>query len=176
MATSTNPAPTEAEFKRRDAQLRSWIKDEADAEFPSESGRYHLYVTHGCPWANRTSIVRNLKGLQDVVSISFLFGGSHKPGIGWHFTEESPDPNNPKFELLKEIYLQHDPKYEATISVPVLYDKKTKRIVNNESSEIIRMLNGSFNRFAKNASLDLYPPELKVFNTRLILRIYGTDR
>lgn len=139
-----------------DSIFRNWIKP--DSEFPPEKDRYHLYVSYACPWAHRTLIVRELKGLQDVISYStvdFFLGPS-----GWSFSAEYPDPNN-GFELIRQVYEQSDPEYSANYTVPVLYDKKAKRIVNNESSEIIRMLNDQFNALAKNPSLDLYPEPLR---------------
>ena len=139
-----------------DSIFRNWIKP--DSEFPPEKDRYHLYVSYACPWAHRTLIVRALKGLQDVISYSpveFLLG----PG-GWNFSSELPDPIN-GFEWLRQVYEQTDAAYDGNYTVPVLYDKKNKRIVNNESSEIIRMLNDQFNHLAKNPSLDLYPEALR---------------
>ena len=110
--------------------------------------------------------MRALKGLQDVISYSsveFLLG----PG-GWNFSTELPDPIN-GFEWIRQVYEQSDPNYDANYTVPILYDKKAKRIVNNESSEIIRMLNDQFNHLAKNPSLDLYPeslrPQIEELNT-----------
>lgn len=143
-------------FVRKDSIFRNWIKK--GTEFPPEKDRYHLYISHACPWAHRTAIVRQLKGLQDVITISpvdYLLG----PG-GWNFSAENPDPNN-GFSWLREVYEQSDKDYAANYTVPVLYDKKQKRIVNNESSEIIRMLNDQFNEWATNPGLDLYPEHLR---------------
>jgi putative glutathione S-transferase len=143
-------------FVRKDSVFRNWIKP--DSEFPPEKDRYHLYISWACPWAHRTAIVRALKGLQDVISLSpvdFLLGPS-----GWTFSSENPDPNN-GFQFIRQLYEQSDPQYSANYTVPVLYDKKAKRIVNNESSEIIRMLNDQFNHVAGNPSLDLYPEALR---------------
>jgi putative glutathione S-transferase len=139
-----------------DSIFRNWIKP--DSEFPPEKDRYHLYISWACPWAHRTAIVRHLKGLHGVISLSpvdYLLGPN-----GWSFSSENPDPNN-GFQLIREIYEQSDPQYSANYTVPVLYDKKQKRIVNNESSEIIRMLNDQFNHLADVPELDLYPAHLR---------------
>ncbi|CAK5009631.1 unnamed protein product [Aphanomyces euteiches] len=144
------------EFNRQVSSFRDWIGSE---RFPAEKGRYHLYVSLGCPWAHRTLIVRALKGLDDVISVTVL--GSD----GWFFssTEEEPrcsvDPhNNAKF--LSEIYRKAEPNYVGRFTVPVLWDTKLHTIVNNESSEIIRMLNKEFNQWSSHPALDLYPQEL----------------
>lgn len=136
-------------------------------EYPAESGRYHLYVAWACPWAHRTLLLRALKGLQDVISVTFL--GWHlewpkdgRPYRGWPFTKEDPDPFHPEWEYLHDLYRSVDPEYpHKSITVPVLFDKKSKKIVNNESAEIIRMLNSEFNAFAKNPDLNLAPEELE---------------
>lgn len=132
--------------------FRDWIKK--DSQFPPEKDRYHLYISWACPWACRTALVRELKGLQDVISMSTVdyFLGSE----GWTFSEENADPNN-GFGHLKQVYEQSDAQYSGRWTVPVLYDKKQHLIVSNESSEIIRMLNDQFNDVAKYPSLELYP-------------------
>lgn len=147
--------------------FRDWIKK--DSEFPPEKDRYHLYISWACPWACRTALVRELKGLQDVISMSVVdyFLGSD----GWSFSSENSDPNN-GFGLLKQVYEQSDPQYSGRWTVPVLYDKKLKRVVNNESSEIIRMLNDQFNDVAKYPSLDLYPESLRAQIDELNAWIY----
>lgn len=152
------------EYKRKASKFRNFILK--DGDFPPETGRYRLYVSLACPWANRTLILRNLKGLQDVISVCvvdwFLGEG------GWRFNNDgsipfcTPDPEG--HEYLREIYFKQDPEYTGNITVPVLYDTKSKTIVNNESSEIIRMLNTEFNEFCKTpeqAKLNLYPTELQ---------------
>jgi putative glutathione S-transferase len=129
-------------------------------EFPAENGRYHLYVSHACPWASRTLLVRTLKGLEDVISVSFtsykmddLNSTDYK---GWHFSEEYPDHLHPSHTRLHDVYRLADPDYpNKSVSVPILFDKKKDTIVSNESAEIIRMLNSAFNEWAKNPSLDL---------------------
>ena len=128
--------------------------------FPAEAGRYHLYVSLACPWAHRTLIFRTLKKLESVISVSVarpLYGPT-----GWEFGTEpgsTPDSVNGK-STLAEIYLVADPHYTGRVSVPVLWDKKQRTVVNNESSEIIRMLNSAFDAFT-NARSDYYPADLR---------------
>jgi glutathionyl-hydroquinone reductase len=128
--------------------------------FPAEAGRYHLYVSLACPWAHRTLILRSLKRLENVISVSIsepLYGKT-----GWEFGTAQGgtlDGANGK-ATLAEIYLLADPHYTGRVSVPVLWDKKRRTIVNNESSEIIRMLNSAFDAFT-NVRTDYYPVELR---------------
>ena len=128
--------------------------------FPAEPGRYHLYVSLACPWAHRTLIFRTLKKLESVISVTVarpLYGPT-----GWEFGTEpgsTPDSVNGK-STLAEIYLVADPHYTGRVSVPVLWDKKQRTVVNNELSEIIRMLNSAFDAFT-NARSDYYPADLR---------------
>ena len=119
-------------------------------------GRYHLYVSLACPWAHRTLIARVLKGLQDVVSMSVV-----EPVMtqGWCFSEALPDPLH-GFQYLHQVYSAADPGYTGRVLVPVLWDRQTRTIVSNESSEILRMFNSGFGRLADN-SIDLCPPALR---------------
>ncbi len=156
----------EGGFVREDAGFRSWITPDGaaglsgEAGFNAEAGRYHLYVALICPWASRTLMARKLKGLEDVVSVSVVdprltekvwrFGGysDSLPGT-------QADPLY-QFEYVYELYLHAKPDYTGQVTVPVLWDKKTKTIVNNESLEIIRMFNNGFGDLANN-TFDLYP-------------------
>jgi glutathionyl-hydroquinone reductase len=129
--------------------------------FAAERGRYHLYVSLACPWAHRTLIFRKLKKLDEVISVSVtepLYGKT-----GWEFggtaPGSTPDTANGK-ATLAEIYLLADPHYSGRVSVPVLWDKKRRTIVNNESAEIIRMLNSAFDAFT-DVKTDYYPPVLR---------------
>jgi putative glutathione S-transferase len=128
--------------------------------FPAEAGRYHLYVSLACPWASRALIVRKLKKLEDVISVSVT--KTHLGKAGWEFGIEpgaTPDSVNGK-STLAEIYLLADPHYSGRVSVPVLWDKKRHTIVNNESAEIIRMLNSAFEAFT-DVHTDYYPAPLR---------------
>ena len=132
----------------------------AKAALPPRAGRYHLYVSLACPWAHRTVIFRKLKGLENVISMSTVSPDMLKDG--WTFNAEegsSGDAVNGKSKL-SEIYLLADPKYSGRVSVPVLWDKKRKTIVNNEFPEIIRMLNSAFDKFT-NDHTDYYPLALR---------------
>jgi glutathionyl-hydroquinone reductase len=141
--------------------------------FPAERGRYHLYVSLACPWAHRTLIFRTLKKLEAVISVSVvvpLFGKT-----GWEFGTEpgaTLDTINNK-STVAEIYVLGDPRYSGRASVPVLWDKKTRSIVNNESSEIIRMLNSAFNAFTE-VRTDYYPIALRNEIDRINDLVYET--
>jgi putative glutathione S-transferase len=137
------------------------VVSENHAVFKPESGRYHLYVSYACPWAHRTLIYRELKGLSEHISVSVV----HPDMLdhGWKFekgyfgsTADDLYGNN----LLQDIYLKADPNITTSVTVPVLWDKKTETIVNNESSEIIRMFNTSFNNITKNTD-DYNPKHLR---------------
>jgi putative glutathione S-transferase len=153
-------------FNRPTTKFRNWITPDGSpgpsgiGDFPAEAGRYHLYVSLACPWAHRTIIFRQLKQLTGIVSMSVT--SWHMGENGWTFdTAEgsSGDAVNGK-QRMSEIYLVADPKYTGRVSVPVLWDKKRKTIVSNESSEIIRMLNSAFDAFT-NESTDYYPADLR---------------
>jgi glutathionyl-hydroquinone reductase len=153
-------------FVRPSTRFRNWITEDGspgptgEGGFAAARGRYHLYVAYACPWAHRTIIMRMLKGLEDVVSMSVVepLYGPH----GWRFGTSpgtTPDSVNGASELA-EIYLRADPKYTGRVSVPALWDRERRTIVNNESPEIIRMLNGAFGRFT-NVRTDYYPEALR---------------
>lgn len=134
-------------FQRPQTQFRNKVTADGSSGFKAEAGRYHLYVSHACPWAHRTMIMRKLKKLEDAISISVVdpFMGDD----GWAFREGQgtiPDSINNK-RFLREIYSLADPNYSGRVTVPVLWDKKEETIVNNESREILRMLDMEFNSF-----------------------------
>jgi glutathionyl-hydroquinone reductase len=164
-------------FVRPTTRFRNWVTEDGspgptgEGGFAAARGRYHLYVALPCPWAHRTVIMRMLKGLEDVVSMSVLepLYGPH----GWRFGTSpgtSPDSVNGASELA-EIYLRADPRYTGRVSVPALWDKERRTIVNNESAEIIRMLNGAFGRFT-NVRTDYYPPALREEIDRVDALVY----
>ncbi len=147
-------------FIRQDSAFRGVVTADGSSGHRAEPGRYHIYVSHACPWAHRTVIVRLLKGLQDVVSLSAV--DPIRDGRGWRFGHGdgfSPDPVN-GFAFLSEAYAATDPGFRGRVTVPALWDRAEGRIVNNESSEIIRMLNSEFGEWG-DASLNLYPPGLR---------------
>ena len=141
---------TGGRFVRTQTQFRNWITADGSAGptgqagYKAETNRYHLYVSLACPWASRTLMIRTLKGLEDMISISVV----HPLMLehGWTFEEGEGVIGDPIFKAryLHEVYTAVKPDYTGRVTVPVLFDKKTKTIVNNESSEIIRMLNTAF--------------------------------
>jgi glutathionyl-hydroquinone reductase len=141
--------------------------------FAAERGRYHLYVSLACPWAHRTLIFRKLKGLEDVISVSVTVPLLGKKG--WEFGTEpgaTLDTVNGK-SALADIYVLGDPRYSGRASVPVLWDKKQSVVVNNESSEIIRMLNSAFGAFTDDRT-DYYPADLRAEIDRINDLVYST--
>lgn len=151
-------------FKRRASSFRNQI--EKGGEFTPEKGRYHLYVSYACPWATRTLITRQLKGLEDFIGVTVVSPrmGSNGWTFGDHdeFPGAQPDPVY-KSAHLRDLYLKACPEYDGRFTVPTLWDKKTNTIVNNESSEIIRMFNTAFNDQipAEKAAIDIYPQNLR---------------
>ncbi|MGQ4276027.1 glutathione S-transferase family protein [Pseudidiomarina sp. E22-M8] len=147
----------EGRFERSAAQFRNFVRADANAEFPAQSGRYHLYVSYACPWAHRTLIFRKLKGLEDHISVSAV-----QPLMlenGWEFgADELADPLY-QHDYLYQLYLRANSNYSGRVTVPVLWDKETQTIVSNESADIIRMLNSAFNDITGN-TLDFYPTAL----------------
>jgi len=156
-------------FRRQESQFRRRVSSDPGDEFPVERGRYHLYVARACPWAHRTIIARRLMGLEDAVGLSFV--DPIRDERGWTFTGgEYVDPVN-GFSFLSEAYLATDPGYEARVSVPVLWDRETDVIVNNESADILRMLGTVFAPLASHP-VDLYPAALRGEIDQLNHRIY----
>lgn len=171
---------TGGKFVRKPSQFRNWVTADGSAGcsgvggFEAEAGRYHLYVSYACPWAHRTLIFRELKGLQDVISVSVVhpFMGAE----GWTFDESFPGATGDSIndaDRLYEIYLRADSGYTGRVTVPVLWDEQRGTIVNNESSEIIRMFNSSFDAVGAKPG-DYYPAQLRPEIDALNDRIYGT--
>jgi len=162
----------DGKFEREASPLRRFVVSDPDAQFPAEADRYHLYVNVGCPWAYRAVLMRRLKGLDKVISMSCT-----QPGMGqqgWTFV--APDGvSSDDFTQLREmheVYVASDPRYTGRVTVPVLWDKKSHCIVNNESSEIIRMLNSEFNEFADD-NTDYYPTHLQQDIDAINERVYA---
>jgi len=167
-----NSSIKDGEYQRKESQFRNWITPDGRAGisgregFKAEADRYHLYVSLACPWAHRTLVFRQLKGLEDLITVSVVHPDMHNKG--WSFThdEESAKLYGTTGDdlygdhFIGEKYLAQDPDYSGVNSVPILWDKKNKVIVNNESSEIIRMFNSAFNDITGN-TLDFYPDNLR---------------
>ncbi|WP_029839327.1 hypothetical protein, partial [Vibrio parahaemolyticus] len=132
-------------FVREDAGFRDWIKNDSEAVFRPESGRYHLYVSLACPWAHRTLIFRKLKGLEPHIDVTVVCPDMLSQG--WQMGLPEPLFGHTR---MHQIYTQAKPDYTGRVTVPVLWDKKTNTIVSNESSEIIRMFNSAFNDLTGN--------------------------
>jgi putative glutathione S-transferase len=151
------------DFRRADSKLRNRITADGSSGFKAEGGRYHLYVAHGCPWAHRTLIYRAVKKLNDAITVAYALPGMKQQGWMYEDNQAFPDciPDRVNgFRYLHEAYTASDPHYTGKVTVPTLWDKKTGRIVNNESSEIIRMLNSEFARAGAEPT-DYYPPHLR---------------
>jgi glutathionyl-hydroquinone reductase len=151
---------TAGRFVRQESRFREWV-----GERP-QPGRYHLYVSLACPWASRIVIVRQLKGLEDVLPMTVV--DPVRDERGWRFTAEEPDPVN-GCAFLSEAYIASDPDYEARVTVPVLYDTQERRIVNNESADLLRMLNGW-----STEGPDLYPQDLRTAIDEVNERTYNS--
>ena len=154
------------DFVRSVAGFRNWVTQDGspgpsgEGGFKAEPGRYHLYVSYACPWANRTLIFRALKGLNDVISVSVVHPLLESQG--WSF-DDYPDATGDQinsFSYLREAYAASASHYHGSITVPVLWDKQQHTIVSNESSEIIRMLNSAFEEYS-NSDVDYYPAALR---------------
>jgi putative glutathione S-transferase len=171
------PKDSSGRFTRPSSPFRHWVTADGapgptrDRGFKAEPGRYHLYISLACPWAHRTLIFRKLKGLESLITLSVVHW--HMGADGWTFQEGPgvvPDPiRNAKF--LHQVYTASKADYTGRVTVPVLWDRTTGQIVNNESSEIIRMFNTAFDDFGA-ASIDFYPEKLRGEIDALNARIY----
>jgi putative glutathione S-transferase len=158
-------------FKRPPSKFRDWISADGSTAFPARAGRYELYVSWACPWAHRAVIGRILKGLEDVIGLSVV--DPIRDERSWRFTGgEYVDPLN-GFDFLYEAYDATEPDYEGRYSVPVLWDKETGRIVNNESADILRMFSTGFGDLASD-DVDLYPAAHRAEIDALNRHIYTT--
>jgi putative glutathione S-transferase len=146
------------EFVRQTQRFRRQIRADGSGDLLPEAGRFHLYVSYACPWASRSILMRHLKGLEGAIGMTVV--DPERDEKGWRFTPDEPDPVN-GWSYLSEGYLATDPGFEGRVTVPTLWDKETGTIVNNESSEVLRMLNSEFNEFAERPELDYYPEPLR---------------
>jgi putative glutathione S-transferase len=166
--------PTEqsesGEFQRQEDAFREWISNDGSTPYPAVAGRYHLYVSLACPWASRTVIFRKLKGLEDAIGMTVV--DPIRDEKGWAFRDPdkkwddaevippSTDPVN-GFHYLSEAYTATDPDFDGRVTVPVLWDKESKKIVNNCEDDICPMFNDVFNDFAKNKEVDFFPKDIE---------------
>lgn len=147
-------------FVRAISPFRNKISDPGEGEFPAEAGRYNLIVSYACPWAHRTLIYRALLDLEEVINVSIVHPISYPDGWTFNKYEDVINLTGLPVKYLRDLYLSQDPNFTGKVTVPTLWDKKTKKIVNNESSEIIRMLDGAFSKLkgnTPNKMLSNYP-------------------
>src|SRR5215831_1929280 len=171
--------PTEqtesGEFQRQEDAFREWISNDGSTSYAAAKDRYHLYVSLACPWASRTLIFRKLKGLEEAIRMTVV--DPIRDDKGWAFRDpsgkilpgtpfESTDPVN-GFRFLSEAYKATDENYAERVTVPVLWDKETKRIVNNCEDDICRMFNDVFNDFATKKSLDFFPKDIEAEHAKV---------
>ncbi|WAH61071.1 glutathione S-transferase family protein [Pseudomonas silvicola] len=153
-------------FQREAAKRRNWVTADGrpgpsgEGGFKAEAGRYHLYVSLACPWAHRTLIVRQLKGLESLIDVSVVSWLMRENGWTFDTSLGSTGDKLDGFAFMHQRYTSETPDYTGRVTVPVLWDKQLKRIVSNESAEIIRMFNSAFNELTGN-TLDLYPEPLR---------------
>jgi putative glutathione S-transferase len=168
------------EFQRQEDAFREWISNDGSTPYPAATSRYHLYVSLACPWASRTIIFRRLKGLEDAIGMTVV--DPFRDDKGWAFRDpertrpglplndldnfESTDPVN-GFRYLSEAYRATDADFKNRVTVPALWDKETKKIVNNCEDDICRMFNDVFNEFARNKDVDLFPSEIEAEHNKL---------
>ncbi len=173
MATAQFPdeQSDDGQFERQEDAFREWVSNDGSSRFPAVAGRYHLYISLACPWASRTLIVRNLKGLQKAIGVTVV--DPIRDERGWAFREGPGyelDPIN-GFHFLSEAYAASDPGFDGRVTVPVLWDKETRRIVNNSEDDICRMFNDAFAGIVK-SEVDLFPKEIEDEHAELAAFIY----
>ena len=173
------------EFQRQEDAFREWISNDGSTSYPAAAGRYHLYVSLACPWASRTIIFRKLKRLEHAVGMTVV--DPFRDEKGWAFRDpdrtrpgsslkdldkfESTDPVN-GFRYLSQAYVATDPNFSGRVTVPALWDKETKRIVNNCEDDICPMFNSAFNAFAGSNDIDFFPNDVKEEQAKLSNFIY----
>jgi putative glutathione S-transferase len=164
-------ASEEGEFQRQEDAFRAWVTDDGSSPHPVAQGRYHLYISLACPWASRTFIVRKVKRLENSISVTVV--DPIRDERGWAFRDGpgySTDPVN-GFKFLREAYAATDPNFDGRVTVPVLWDKEARMIVNNSEDDICRMFNDVFGRFG-DTSVDLFPADLARAQDELSQFIY----
>ena len=169
MAQFSEEQSDEGEFERQEDAFREWVSSDNSTRFAATAGRYHLYISLACPWASRTLIVRNLKGLQDAIGVTVA--DPVRDERGWAFRDGPGHTTDPVhgFAFLSEAYAASDPAWDGRVTVPVLWDKETRRIVNNSEDDICRMFNEAF---AARSGIDLFPPDIEAEHAELSTFIY----
>ncbi len=158
MTLSLGSELARGEFVRQQSRFRDWVTADGSSGHPAAPGRYHLYVAIACPWSHRAVIVRKLKRLEDAIGVSWIH--PYRDERGWAFPGGEFTDDLHGWDFLSEAYEATVSNYEGRVSVPVLWDKETERIVNNESADIIRMFNSEFDEWG-DPSVDLYPEDLR---------------
>jgi glutathionyl-hydroquinone reductase len=161
----------EGEFQRQEDAFRDFVSADDSTPYLAQPGRYHLYISWACPWASRTAIVRKLKGLEDAIGMTVV--DPVRDERGWAFREGpgySHDPVN-GFSFLSQAYAATDPTFDGRVTVPVLWDKETRRIVNNSEDDICRMFNDVFNEFGDH-DVDLFPKDLESEHATIRALVY----
>jgi putative glutathione S-transferase len=163
------------EFQRQADAFREWISNDGSTSYPAVAGRYHLYISYACPWASRTLIFRQLKGLDQAIGLTVV--DPVRDEKGWAFRQPSANwPPDDSFEsndsvngfhYLSEAYRATDPSFKERVTVPVLWDTKTKKIVNNCEDDICLIFNNVFNDFARNKDVNLFPKEIGAEHNKL---------
>ena len=175
-----NFADEDGSFKRQSTSFRDWITadgspgPDGQRAVKAEKDRFHLYVSYACPWAHRALIMRRLKGLQDIISVSVVH--PHMRDKGWTFKEDFDGATGDDLyesDFLHQIYTRAKPRYTGMVTVPVLWDKKDEKIINNESADIIRIFNTGFNDITGNQD-DYYPSEIRDEINAINDRVYDT--
>ena len=160
------------EFQRQQDAFAQWVRADGSSAFPVEAGRYHLYVSLACPWAHRTILVRKLKGLEAAIGMTVV--DPIRDERGWRFEKDRPDPIN-GWSYLSEAYVATDPAYRGRVTVPVLWDTRTGRMVSNSDDDIMRMFETEFDALSTGSSAgDLYPSQLRGEIDELNQRLYET--
>jgi putative glutathione S-transferase len=159
-------------FERDTTSFRDWLEPDPEAEYPAEAGRYHLYVSLACPWAHRTLLARALLGLDDAISVDVV--DPYRENDGWAFSPDrdgcTPDSIN-GYDYLRDTYTHADPDYTGRVTVPVLWDTERETIVNNESREILRLLDTAFTDYQSH-DVTLLPDDIATDIDETIDAIY----
>jgi putative glutathione S-transferase len=164
----------DGEFQRQEDAFRDWVSADGSTEYPVAAGRYHLYVSLACPWASRTVIVRKLRHLEAAIGMTVV--DPVRDELGWAFRDGDGFSHDPVegFKYLSEAYRTTDHSFDGRVTVPVLWDKVSRRIVNNSEDDICRMFNDAFSALARDGAAlpNLFPPEIEAAHAELAKFVY----